>query len=280
MGSTVADPARVADDVDRALAEDVGSGDVTASLIDEQRQAKAEVVCREDAVIAGRPWFTHTYARLDPALDIQWHADDGDRVTANSIVCVLSGAARSIVTGERTALNFLQTLSGTATTTRAYADALTGSQTRILDTRKTVPGLRYAQKYAVRCGGGANHRMGLYDAVLVKENHIAAAGGIGPAVRRLRKAQPPLQIEVEVETLSELEQALAAGADMVLLDNFSPAQTGAAVELVAGRMKTEISGNVELKSLAMLGALGADFISVGALTKHVRAVDFSMLIRT
>ncbi len=280
MGSTVADPARVADDVERALAEDVGSGDVTASLIDEQRQAKAEVVCREDAVIAGRPWFTHTYARLDPALDIQWHADDGDRVSANSIVCVLSGAARSIVTGERTALNFLQTLSGTATTTRAYADALTGSQTRILDTRKTVPGLRYAQKYAVRCGGGANHRMGLYDAVLVKENHIAAAGGIGPAVRRLRKAQPTLQIEVEVETLNELEQALAAGADMVLLDNFSPAQTSTAVELVAGRMKTEISGNVELKSLAMLGALGADFISVGALTKHVRAVDFSMLIRT
>lgn len=280
MGSTVADPARVADDVERALAEDVGSGDVTASLIDEQRQAKAEVVCREDAVIAGRPWFTHTYARLDPELDIQWHADDGDRVTANSIVCVLSGAARSIVTGERTALNFLQTLSGTATTTRAYADALTESQTRILDTRKTVPGLRYAQKYAVRCGGGANHRMGLYDAVLVKENHIAAAGGIGPAVRRLRKAQPTLQIEVEVETLNELEQALAAGADMVLLDNFSPAQTSTAVELVAGRMKTEISGNVELKSLAMLGALGADFISVGALTKHVRAVDFSMLIRT
>jgi nicotinate-nucleotide pyrophosphorylase (carboxylating) len=280
MGSTVADPARVADDVDRALAEDVGSGDVTASLIDEQRQAKAEVVCREDAVLAGRPWFTHTYARLDPELDIQWHADDGDRVTANSIVCVLSGAARSIVTGERTALNFLQTLSGTATTTRAYADELTGSQTRILDPRKTVPGLRYAQKYAVRCGGGANHRMGLYDAVLVKENHIAAAGGIGPAVKRLRKAQPPLQIEVEVETLNELEQALAAGADMVLLDNFSPAQTSAAVELVDGRMKTEISGNVELKSLAMLGALGADFISVGALTKHVRAVDFSMLIRT
>lgn len=269
-------PADLERQVRAALEEDVGAGDVTASLIPAAREASAELVCREEAVLAGRPWFDRVFALLDPAVRITWHYADGALVEAGSTVCELHGPARAIVTGERTALNFLQTLSGTATTTRRYASALGTAVTRILDTRKTLPGLRSAQKYAVRCGGGLNHRMGLYDAVLIKENHIAAAGSIVAAIAAVRAAHPALPVECEVESLDELDQAIAAGADMVLLDNFGDADLAVAVKRARGRLKTEISGGVELDQLAALGRIGADFISVGALTKHVRATDFSL----
>ncbi len=272
-------PADLEATVRTALEEDVGSGDVTATLIPAARNSRAEVLCRESAVLAGGPWFDRVYALLDAQVTVDWVCAEGDRVSPGSVVCTLHGSARSIVTGERTALNFLQTLSATATVTRAYVDALGAAQTRILDTRKTIPGLRAAQKYAVRCGGGANHRMGLFDAVLIKENHIAAAGSIAAAVAGIRTSHPRLRIEVEVESLAELESALAAGVDMVLLDNFSVADMRAATALVAGRAKVEISGGIELAELAELGSVGADFISVGALTKHVRAIDFSMRIQ-
>lgn len=264
--------------VELALREDVGDGDVTASLIDAARQARAEVVCREDAVLAGAPWFDQVFAQIDPAVHINWLFRDGERIAPDTVVCELRGAANSIVTGERTALNFLQTLSATATVTRRYADALAGSKTRVLDTRKTIPGLRAAQKYAVRCGGGENHRMGLYDAVLIKENHIAAAGTIGAAVKTIRQRHPGLKVEVEVESLAELEQALAAGVDMVLLDNFSFEAMQQATALVNGRVVVEISGGVAFDQIPMLAQAGADFVSVGALTKHIRAIDFSMRI--
>lgn len=264
--------------VQRALDEDVGTGDLTAALIPEKARARAEVVCREDAVLAGTPWFDEVFARIDPAVIVDWSHHDGERVAPGTVVCTLHGPARAIVTGERTALNFLQTLSGTATITRAHVEALGASRTRILDTRKTVPGLRAAQKYAVRCGGGHNHRMGLYDAVLIKENHIAAAGSIVAAVNAVRAAHADVRIEVEVESLSELEQALAAGVDMVLLDNFELETMRRACTLASGRALVEISGGVALEELAVLGSVGADFISVGALTKHVRATDFSMRI--
>ncbi len=264
--------------VQRALDEDVGTGDLTAALIPEKARARAEVVCREDAVLAGAPWFDEVFARIDPSVIVSWAHHDGERVTPGAVVCTLHGPARAIVTGERTALNFLQTLSGTATVTRAHVEALGTSGTRILDTRKTVPGLRAAQKYAVRCGGGHNHRMGLYDAVLIKENHIAAAGSIVAAVNAVRAAHAGVRIEVEVESLSELEQALAAGVDMVLLDNFELEDMRRACTLAAGRALVEISGGVALDELAVLGSVGADFVSVGALTKHVRATDFSMRV--
>ncbi|MGE0483264.1 MAG: carboxylating nicotinate-nucleotide diphosphorylase [Gammaproteobacteria bacterium] len=276
-------PPRPPADLDRqvraALEEDLGSGDVTATLIPATREAIAQLVCREDAVLAGRPWFDRVFALLDPAVVITWHQDDGSLVRAGSVVCELSGPARAIVTGERTALNFLQTLSGTATATQRHAAALGDSPTRILDTRKTLPGLRTAQKYAVRCGGGLNHRMGLYDAVLIKENHIAAAGSVAAAIGAIRAAHPGLPIEIEVESPAELEQAIAAGADMVLLDNFGADDLEAAVRRARGHVKTEISGGVELDRLGALARVGADFISVGALTKHVRAIDFSLRVQ-
>jgi nicotinate-nucleotide pyrophosphorylase (carboxylating) len=272
-------PADLDRQVRAALEEDLGGGDVTASLIPATREATAELVCREDAVLAGRPWFDRVFALLDPAVAITWHQDDGRLVRAGSVVCELRGPARAIVTGERTALNFLQTLSGTATATRRHAAALGDSATRILDTRKTLPGLRTAQKYAVRCGGGLNHRMGLYDAVLIKENHIAAAGSIAAAVGAIRAGHPGLPIEIEVESLDELEQAISAGADMVLLDNFGEDELEAAVRRARGHVRTEISGGVEFDRLAALARVGADFISIGALTKHVRAIDFSLRVR-
>jgi len=271
-------PADLAAVVQRALDEDVGSGDLTAALIPDRARARAEVVCREDAVLAGTPWFDEVFARLDPTVIVSWSCRDGERVAPGTVVCALHGPARAIVTGERTALNFLQTLSGTATVTRTHVEALGTSRTRILDTRKTVPGLRAAQKYAVRCGGGHNHRMGLYDAVLIKENHIAAAGSIVAAANAVRAAHPDVRVEVEVESLAELEQALAAGVDMVLLDNFELDDMRRACALAAGRALVEISGGVALDELAVLGSVGADYISVGALTKHVRATDFSMRI--
>ena len=272
-------PADIEHAVRVALAEDIGSGDITASLIPAARTATADVICRESAVLAGAPWFDAVFALLDPAVAVHWQQRDGARIAADSVVATLSGPARAIVTGERTALNFLHTLSGTATVTRRYVDAVAGTATRILDTRKTLPGLRAAQKYAVRCGGGTNHRMGLFDAVLIKENHIAAAGSIAAAVAALRQDHPTVRIEVEVETTAELEQALAAGVDMIMLDEFDLDAMRRATQLVGGRAQVEISGGIGLDQLALLATVGADFISVGSLTKHVHAVDFSMRIR-
>lgn len=275
---TIAPPApeAVAADVARALAEDVGSGDLTAALVPAAATARASVVCREAAVICGRPWFDRVFAALDPAIAIDWAVVEGATVAAETVLCRLAGPARPLLTGERTALNFLQLLSGTATVTRRYAAAVAGSGARLLDTRKTVPGLRLAQKYAVAVGGGHNHRMGLYDAFLVKENHIAACGGIAAAITAARELAPGAPIEVEVENRDELRQALAAGADRVLLDNFDLDGLRAAVAESAGRAELEASGNVALEGLATLAATGVDFISVGALTKHVRAVDLSL----
>jgi nicotinate-nucleotide pyrophosphorylase (carboxylating) len=271
-------PDDIATTVARALAEDVGSGDVTASLIPAAHHCSAEVLCREQAVLAGQAWFDAVYASLDPTVAIEWHQTDAQDLSPDSLVCTVRGPARSIVTGERCALNFLQTLSATATATRSYVNELAGSGTQILDTRKTIPGLRSAQKYAVRCGGGANHRLGLFDAVLIKENHIAAAGSIAAAISAIRNTHPGLRVEVEVETMAELEQALNANTDMVLLDNFAVNEIHAATQLVAGRAKVEISGGVDFNQLRQLGQTGADYISVGALTKHVRAIDFSMRV--
>lgn len=272
-------PADIEQAVRAALIEDIGAGDITASLIPATRAATADVICREQAVLAGAPWFDTVFALLDPAVAVHWHVGDGARIAADTVVATLTGPARAIVTGERTALNFLQTLSGTATVTRRYVDAVAATSTRILDTRKTLPGLRSAQKYAVRCGGGSNHRMGLFDAVLIKENHIAAAGSIAAAVAAIRENHPAIRIEVEVETMGELEQALAAGVDMIMLDEFDLDAMRRATRLVAGRALVEISGGVGFDRLEQLAAVGADFISVGSLTKHVHAVDFSLRIR-
>jgi len=263
-----------------ALAEDLGSGDATALLIDAAAEATATVITREAAVQCGRPWFDEVFRQLDPRVAITWQHADGDALAPDALVCTLRGPARSIVTGERTALNFLQTLSGTATTSRVYVQALAGSATRLLDTRKTIPGLRRAQKYAVRCAGGYNHRAGLYDGVLIKENHIAAAGSVGAAIRALRASGTTIPVEIEVERLDQIEEAIAAGADMLLLDNFTPAMMREAVALAAGRLKLEASGGFELADLPAVGATGVDFVSVGSLTKHVRATDFSMRIVT
>ncbi|APZ41757.1 carboxylating nicotinate-nucleotide diphosphorylase [Acidihalobacter ferrooxydans] len=262
--------------VTAALAEDYGSGDLTAALIPKDTQATATVITRENAVICGAPWFDAVFARIDPRIDIQWAVAEGDTATANQPLCRLRGPARALLSGERTALNFLQTLSGTATVTRRYADLLAGSDTRLLDTRKTLPGLRRAQKYAVRCGGGHNHRMGLYDAILIKENHIAAAGSIGAAVAQARALSPGVTVEVETENLAELDAALSAGADIIMLDEFTDADMREAVRRTRGRAELEVSGSVDETRLAQLANIGVDSISVGALTKHVRAVDLSM----
>lgn len=283
MNSTVTrpvppDPQTVADDVRRALAEDLGSGDVTADLLPVDAQASARVITREDAVVAGRAWFDACFLTLDPAIQINWRVDDGTRVSAGDTLCALRGRARTLVSAERCALNFLQTLSATATTTAAHVAAVRGSHATILDTRKTLPGLRLAQKYAVRCGGGSNHRIGLFDAMLIKENHIAAAGSLDAAVRAARLRHPSLLLEVEVEDFAELDAAMAAGVDRIMLDEFSLADIGRAVAHVGGRIPLEVSGGVELPGLPALAATGVDYISIGALTKHVRAIDLSMRI--
>lgn len=259
-----------------ALAEDIGSGDLTAGLVPEHRRARAKVITREAAVLCGRAWFDRAFLQLDEAVEIRWSAEDGDEITAGQELCRLQGPARPLLTGERTALNFLQLLSGTATATRQHVLALKGTGTRLLDTRKTIPGLRTAQKYAVRCGGGQNHRMGLYDGVLIKENHIAATGSIAAAVAAARRSCGGLPVEVEVENLEQLDEALAAGADMLLLDNFELAGLRAAVKRTAGRARLEASGGMGLDTLRQVAGTGIDFISVGAITKHVRAVDLSM----
>ena len=271
--------AQVAADVEHALAEDLGQGDATAALLPADAQARARLTCRDAAVIAGSAWFDACFRRLDPAVQIDWRVRDGDRVAADTLICELAGHARSLVTAERTALNFLQLLSATATTTADHVAAVAGTAVRVLDTRKTVPGLRVAQKYAVRCGGGHNQRMGLYDAILVKENHIIAAGSIAAAVSTARRLHPDLPLEVEVENLGELEQAIGAGVDRVMLDNFDLAQMREAVAQTAGRVPLEVSGNVDLQSIGDFARTGVDFISVGALTKHVRAIDLSLRLQ-
>jgi nicotinate-nucleotide pyrophosphorylase (carboxylating) len=259
-----------------ALDEDVGSGDVTATLLAPDATASASVVCREPAVLCGVAWFDEVFRQLCPEIVVHWRAGDADAVQANEVVCTVTGPAAPILTGERTGLNFLQLLSGTATIARSYARALHGSGTRILDTRKTLPGLRSAQKYAVRCGGCHNHRIGLFDAVLIKDNHIANAGSIARVVAAARRDNPDLTVEVEVNDLTQLDEALTAGADVVMLDNFERAEIGEAVARSRGRAKLEISGNVAIADLPELASSGVDTISVGALTKNVRAIDFSM----
>jgi nicotinate-nucleotide pyrophosphorylase (carboxylating) len=273
-------PADIPTVVSRAIAEDLRNGDLTAELIDRHTAAVARVIAREPATLCGRAWFDETFRQLDPRVAVSWHADDGAQIAADTVVCELRGPARSIVTGERTALNFLQTLSGTATATRALANIVTGTRTRILDTRKTIPGLRLAQKYAVRCGGGHNHRIGLFDAVLIKENHVAAVGSVTAAVARARQQSPNVTIEIEVESLDELREALATDADRIMLDDFSLAdmRTGVALrDAHAGkRQELEASGSVDAATLRAVAETGVDFVSIGAITKHVRAIDFSM----
>ncbi|UNK59111.1 carboxylating nicotinate-nucleotide diphosphorylase [Pseudoxanthomonas daejeonensis] len=267
-------------DVRRALDEDLGSGDVTAALLPDVPE-RAYLLCKEDAVIAGRPWFDACHRALDPQVRIEWNIEEGARVAAGSVLALLEGRSRALVSAERTALNFLQTLSGTATATAAHVEAVRGTGTVILDTRKTLPGLRQAQKYAVRTGGGANHRIGLYDAVMLKENHIRVAGSVARAIAKARDAQPALPLIVEVETLDQLREALAAGCDRILVDDFTAADRREAVRIARaapfdGRIPLEVSGGVDLAGLRAIATDGVDFISIGALTKHVRAIDLSM----
>jgi len=274
-------PGNLEEQVAAALREDVGSGDVTAALVPEREQARAQVVAREAAVLCGTAWFDAVFRALDPRLGIDWSAADGERVGQGSVLCRIEGPARALLTGERTALNFLQTLSGTATAARRYVEAVAGTGCTILDTRKTVPGLRLAQKYAVRCGGAHNHRLGLHDMVLIKENHIAAAGSIAQAITMARRLSPGVPIEVEVETAAELEEALAARPDVVMLDEFSLDGLHAAVarNRELGRpVKLEASGNVSLATIRAVAETGVDCISVGAITKHVHALDLSLRI--
>ena len=276
----VPDPTYVQQTVTTALLEDVGSGDLTAQLIPADRIARASVITREDAVLCGTAWFDEVFRQIDARARVTWSVHDGERVRADQQLCTLEGPARSLLTGERTALNFLQSLSATATVTRRYVDAVAGTKCRILDTRKTIPGLRLAQKYAVRCGGGTNHRIGLFDAILVKENHIAAAGSIAAAVNEARRIASKVLLEVEVENLVQLREALDARVDRILLDNFSLADMRTAVQTTRAHAyastELEASGNMSLETLRAVAETGVDFISVGGLTKHVRAVDLSM----
>ena len=274
------DPAIVADDVARALAEDLGSGDVTAALLPDADD-QAYLLCKEDAVVCGRPWFDACHRALDPEVRIDWRVAEGDRVAAGTVLATLQGHARALVSAERASLNFLQTLCGTATATAAYVEAVRGTGTRILDTRKTLPGLRAAQKYAVRMGGGDNHRMGLYDAVMLKENHVRAFGSVAAAIAAARTAQPSLPLIVEVETLDQLRDALATGCDRILIDDFDAATRREAVRIAHAlapgrRIPLEVSGGVELAGLRAIALDGVDCISIGALTKHLRAIDLSL----
>tara|TARA_R100000005_G_scaffold79615_1_gene46779 strand:- start:5997 stop:6854 length:858 start_codon:yes stop_codon:yes gene_type:complete len=266
----------IQDNVRAALAEDIGSGDITAALIPASAMATARVITREDGILCGRAWVDAVFAAVDPSLQPDWAAADGDRIAANSTLFTVRGPARGLLTAERSALNFLQLLSGTATRCHHYASLVAGTGVRLLDTRKTIPGLRNAQKYAVRCGGCHNHRMGLYDAFLIKENHISACGGIAAAVRAARSVAADKPVEVEVESLDELQQALSAGADRVMLDNFSLQDMRDAVAVVARRLELEASGNITEANLRSVAETGVDFISIGALTKDTRALDLSM----
>jgi len=272
-------PADIAKQVEAALREDLGSGDVTAELVPAAQRVRGTVVTREPAVLCGRAWADETFRQLDARVQLTWHAADGERVAADQVIFAIAGPARPVLSGERTALNFLQLLSGTATATRRYVDAVAGTACRILDTRKTIPGLRTAQKYAVRCGGAHNHRMGLYDQVLIKENHIAAAGSLTGAIEAARRNSAGGTVEVEVETPGELQEALNARPDIILLDEFTLEDMRAAVALnraQGGVAKLEVSGSVSLEAVREIAETGVDFVSVGALTKHVRAIDLSM----
>jgi len=271
----------VESDVARALAEDVGSGDLTARLIPATQTAHARVITREPAVIAGRPWFNACFRTLDPDCVIDWRVGEGDAVAAGDLLVEIRGNARALLTAERPALNFLQTLSAVATATRPYVEAVRGTHAAIMDTRKTLPGLRLAEKYAVRVGGGQNQRTGLYDGILIKENHIAAAGGIAQVLKAaFRLADGQVSVQIEVETLAQLAEALAAGATLILLDNFSLDDMREAVRLTAGRAQLEASGNITLETVRAVAETGVDRISIGSLTKHIRAVDLSMRIDT
>ena len=268
--------AAVAANVKLALEEDLGRGDLTAQLIPPQAKAAAKVVTRSAGIFCGQPWVDETCRQTDPDIALRWQVADGDAIAAGQELLDLQGRARSLLTAERTLLNFAQLLSGTATRTRRWAALVKGARAQLLDTRKTIPGLRLAQKYAVRCGGGGNHRMGLFDAYLIKENHIAAAGSVAAALKRARSLNPGLPVEVEAENLAQLDEALAAGADCILLDNFSVQQCAAAVARAAGRVKLEASGGIHEGNLAAIARTGVDWVSVGALTKEAQPLDFSM----
>ena len=279
--------AEIQHQVSVSLKEDLGASydadfsvknDITANLIDADTQAKATIITREACTICGIDWVEQAFALVEPSIALQWYVKDGDKVAADTVLVTLSGSARGILTAERTALNFLQTLSATATVTAQYADILANTNTKILDTRKTIPGMRFAQKYAVLCGGGTNHRIGLFDAFLIKENHIFACGSIEKAIGKARQQQPGKPVEVEVENIDEFKQAHAASADIVMLDNFTNAQIAEAVAINQGQCKLEVSGNITAERLAELAKLGVDYISSGALTKHVQAVDLSLRI--
>jgi len=262
-----------------ALDEDVGSGDISAELIDANKLLETELLVREEAVLCGCQWFDEVFRQCDERIDIRWLAQDADAVTLNAVVCEVSGPARGLLTAERSALNFLQTLSGTATLTRSYVDKIKHTDCKILDTRKTIPQLRYGQKYAVLCGGGSNHRIGLFDAFLIKENHLAASDGIANAVSRARQIHPDKFLEIEVENLEQLQQAIDAGVERALLDNFSIATMQRAVELNNRRIELEASGNIDQHNLVEYAETGVDFISIGALTKNLCAIDFSLRYR-
>ncbi len=271
-------PSDLAQQVTTALAEDIGDGDITAQLVPAAQRVTGKVITREEAILCGRPWVTEVFRQLDPAVQLTWHADDGDLVSADQTLFEIAGLARPVLTGERTALNFLQLLSATATATRRYVDAIAGTRCAILDTRKTVPGLRTAQKYAVLCGGGQIYRIGLFDQVLIKENHIAAAGSLTAALAAARRAAGSRKVEVEVETMEEFEEALRAGPDVIMLDELSLADMRAAVALNNAhghRVTIEASGRVTLETVRSVAETGVDCISIGGITKHVRAVDLS-----
>lgn len=265
-------------DAARALAEDVGEGDLTAGLVDAGRRARARVLARESAVICGAPWAEAALRQVDPGVQVAWHVGEGQRCKAGEVVLEAEGSARGLLTAERTALNFLQLLSAVATKTALYVEAVQGTRAAIVDTRKTLPGLRLAQKYAVRMGGGTNHRIGLYDAVLIKENHIAAAGGVTQALRNAQALNAGVDIQIEVESIEQLHEALAAGATSVLLDNFTFAQMREAVAVNQGRALLEVSGSVQLDQVRAIAETGVDRISIGRLTKDIKAVDYSMRV--
>ncbi|MCU7892333.1 MAG: carboxylating nicotinate-nucleotide diphosphorylase [Candidatus Thiodiazotropha sp. (ex Ustalcina ferruginea)] len=268
----------ISEQVSQALTEDLGSGDLTAGLLDEHAIVHAKIICREKAVLCGVAWVNEVFHQLDQTVDIDWRAEDGDSISPGEVLCLLGGNNRSLLSGERTALNYLQTLSATATIARRYTEAVSGTGVKILDTRKTIPGLRLQQKYAVTCGGGHNHRVGLYDAILIKENHVRIAGSIAAALQKAKQTAPSgVSIEIEVESLHELQEALKANAERILLDNFDLTMLAGAVKLNAGQARLEASGGVNLGSVRAIAETGVDDISVGALTKDIQAVDLSML---
>ncbi|MES1927881.1 nicotinate-nucleotide pyrophosphorylase [Salinisphaera dokdonensis CL-ES53] len=280
-------PADIGPTVERALAEDVGDGDRNAALVDEGLRASASVIVRENAILAGSPWFEQVFAALDSSVSVEWAYSDGQRIRSNTPICHVEGPVRALLTGERTALNFLQLLSGVASSTFDFVERVKGTNTQIIDTRKTLPGLRSAQRYAVRCGGGINHRFGLFDAILIKENHILAAGSIGTAVQRARETAEGLFVQVEIETLEELEQALEAGIDGVLLDNLPSHVLARAVNMADAHRRRfrrdiviEASGDINLRNVREIADTGVDRISIGGLTKHIKATDFSMRMKT